>query len=457
MLLRTARRSRFRYQTATILTVRGASTQELPAGVCGRVEGIALVYDVVDSYGTTFAQGCLEQTIRQRVALGKVKLYVDHGDVLETGTYDTHLHIGVVREVWDDLTEDGRPCAKFRADIFDTEAGRKEHEYLTAVAATKSETGVSIGMLEAPTTTRVVLNGVQCDRINKVALREISITGESSVPGTKVTAVRQDATDGMEVEEVDLDAIATAAVCRQTAGALDACAAKCEFCRPSATDAAAACRAAATACDTHAQGNGSAADFVTALATCAAACVAARNVSWYCYQNFSECRAGAALADTVVNCFRAIAWDHGADAAASAVRAQLAPPPERPAAPNVTNATAGPAAETPAAPPAGAPEPATEARAETRPVDYFRLLDGIVAHVGLAAVRAHLGATISDASAANSDAVRSAPPTADSLGANSLDSSGVSRGGTEPPAPNAAPMAERLAFARAQLPRLYTQ
>lgn len=281
-----------RYRGATTLTMRGADeSTQLPAGVIGQVEGIALVYDVVDSHGTTFARGCLDQTIRQRVATGKVKLYVDHGDAPLTGMYDTHLHIGTVREMWDATEPNGQHVCRFRADIFDTEQGRKEYEYLKAVAATESETGVSIGMLDMPETARATIGGVACERITKVPLREISITGESSVPGTRVTHVRAD-------------------------------------------------------------------------------------------------------------------------------------------------------------------------------VDYFILLDGMYDHVGHAvaldrlrarmgdaAVRAHLSATISDACAANSDAVRSAPPTSDSLGANTQDSPGASQGGTEPPLPNTVPMTERIAFLRSTYQR----
>jgi phage head maturation protease len=178
-----------RYRSATTLTMR-ATPNELPAGVCGQVEGVALVYGVVDTYGTTFAPGCLARTIRERVAAGKVKLYFDHGDVAQTGTYDTHLHIGVVREVWDATNADGKSCAMFRADIFDTEPGREAHEYLRAIAATGSETGVSIGMMEMPKTTRAMIDGVPCEQISEVPLREISVTGESAVPGTRVTTVR---------------------------------------------------------------------------------------------------------------------------------------------------------------------------------------------------------------------------------------------------------------------------
>jgi phage head maturation protease len=183
-----------RIQRATTLQmVSRAATDTLPAGVIGQVEGIALVYDVIDTYGTTFAKGCLDRTVRERVKAGKVRLFLDHGDMpVNGGMYDTHLHIGVVRAVRDKQFDGGSVGAVFQADIFDTEAGRAAHEYLRAIAATGSETGVSIGMMFMPETTRAVIDGQDCKRIREVPLGEISITSMSSVPGTRVTAVRGD-------------------------------------------------------------------------------------------------------------------------------------------------------------------------------------------------------------------------------------------------------------------------
>jgi phage head maturation protease len=181
------------HRATTLAIVTRAETEALPAGVVGQVEGIALVYDVIDTFGTTFARGCLERTVRERVKAGKVRLFLDHGDMpMNGGMYDTHLHIGVVRSVVDRVLDDGAHGAIFRADIFDTEAGRAAHEYLRAIAATGSETGVSIGMLFLPETTRAVIDGEACERIREVPLGEISITSMSSVPGTRVTAVRAD-------------------------------------------------------------------------------------------------------------------------------------------------------------------------------------------------------------------------------------------------------------------------
>ena len=201
------------YQRATTLEmVARAASATLPAGVVGQVEGVALVYDVIDTYGTTFARGCLDRTVRERVKGGKVRLFMDHGDMpVNGGMYDTHLHIGTVREVWDAALPDGTMGARFRADIFDTESGRRAHEYLRAIAETASETGVSIGMMRAPKATRANIGGVECERFDEVALGEISITAMSSVPGTKVTSVRADVelpkslTFEVEVADSDID------------------------------------------------------------------------------------------------------------------------------------------------------------------------------------------------------------------------------------------------------------
>jgi hypothetical protein len=102
-----------------------------------------------------------------------------------------------------------------------------------------------------------------------------------------------------------------------------------------------------------------------------------------------------------------------------------------------------------------APEPVDEPETPPLPVrfdvgiNYFPLLDGLVAHLGAPAVRAHLSTILSDAHHPDSNADRSAPPSSDS-DAGSGDSQGASRDGSEPSAPNTVPMEERLAFLRAQ-------
>jgi len=173
--------------TDPLLELRAALT-ELPAGVCGQVEGVALVYDVVDTYGTVFQRGCLDRTVRERVVKGKVKLFWDHGDALQNdnGVYDTDLHIGTVRSLTDVRMADGRWVAWLVADLFDTSEGRKAKEYLRAVLATGGDTGLSVGV--KPVAPPVMRNGRE--HFTECYLGEISITAMSSVPGTQVTTVR---------------------------------------------------------------------------------------------------------------------------------------------------------------------------------------------------------------------------------------------------------------------------
>ena len=77
--------------TRTLIRAGGMVETDLPDGICGRIEAIALTYGVVDSYNTRFRKGCLERS-RQKVNAGKVGLYLDH-------TYDTDHHAGVLRSM----------------------------------------------------------------------------------------------------------------------------------------------------------------------------------------------------------------------------------------------------------------------------------------------------------------------------------------------------------------------
>jgi HK97 family phage prohead protease len=180
-----------RHHVRTTLALDPAT--DLPAGVVGRMTGVALVYEVIDTRGTTFARGALSRTMRERVAAGKVKLFWDHGDAHLTGAYDTDLHIGVVRRMWDERLPDGRMAAMMEADLFDTAEGRRAHEYLRAVQAAGGETGLSIGMMEDTVRTDTVrIDGTQVVRIKECGLEEVSITSMPAVPGTAVTHVRAD-------------------------------------------------------------------------------------------------------------------------------------------------------------------------------------------------------------------------------------------------------------------------
>lgn len=183
---------RFRVGELRAAGASGAAPAALPDGIVGRVEGWALVYDEVDTYGTTFAPGCLERTKRERVAAGKVKLYWDHGDAVALGMYDTDLHIGVVRSLTTRPMGDGRTGEWMVADLFDTPKGREAHEYLRAVLAAGSETGLSIGMVKDGTKQAVTLAGRKVLQYTEVPLREISITSNNSVPDTDVVTVRMD-------------------------------------------------------------------------------------------------------------------------------------------------------------------------------------------------------------------------------------------------------------------------
>lgn len=161
-------------------------------GVVGSVRGIALVYGVLDMHRTVFERGSLAKTM-ERVRAGKVKLYWDHGDAAKHGAYDTDLHIGIVRAIRDVQLPDGRWAAEMEADLFDTPMGREKHHYLKTVRAAGGETGLSIGMMEPPRAVPMTWpdDNKPAWRITEFGLREISVTGENSVPGTTVLEVRQ--------------------------------------------------------------------------------------------------------------------------------------------------------------------------------------------------------------------------------------------------------------------------
>lgn len=159
------------------------TVEKLPDGVCGRMTGIALVYSVADDYGTVFEPGCLAKTRVERVAAGKVKLFADHGPFTDT-------HVGTVRSI-----TDVGDAAVMMADLFDTQAGRTMKEYLEAVLASGSETGLSIGFRPVKKEWKSADGGgADADNLlhyQEIQLREISITPVPAVPGTEVTGVRR--------------------------------------------------------------------------------------------------------------------------------------------------------------------------------------------------------------------------------------------------------------------------
>ena len=162
---------------ATALAIDEAN---LPDGICGRVTGIAVRYDVIDSYGTIFRRGSLDRT-RSKVNAGKVKLFVNHG---MGDMYGTSTHVGVVRSL--NVVEDGEYMV---ADLFDTEDGRKQKEYLRAVMASGAETGLSIGFFERAGGWESV-NGKQVYSFSEIELDEISLAPRQAVPGATVSGVR---------------------------------------------------------------------------------------------------------------------------------------------------------------------------------------------------------------------------------------------------------------------------
>jgi HK97 family phage prohead protease len=163
---------------ATRLEVR---TSDLPSGVVGRVRGVAVVYGVVDTWGTLFKRGSLDKT-RAKANAGKVKLFDNHG---VADWYGTRTHIGVVRSLMPDGDRE-----VMEADLFDTEDGRRAKEYLTAVMASGADTGLSIGFYER-SGGWVKRDGASIYEFDEVELDEISLAPRQAVPGAEVMGVRR--------------------------------------------------------------------------------------------------------------------------------------------------------------------------------------------------------------------------------------------------------------------------
>lgn len=180
---------------ATQLQLRAAAADAagdtLPEGVCGRLTGVCLTYNVPDDYGTIFVDGCLQKTIAERVNTGKVKLFADHGPF-------THTHVGVVRSI-----ENVGDSALMVADLFETDSGRAMKEYLEAVLASGADTGLSIGFRphdkewrELPPEMAAKVGGMASKDMflfyKQIELREVSITPVPAVPGADVVSVRRE-------------------------------------------------------------------------------------------------------------------------------------------------------------------------------------------------------------------------------------------------------------------------
>lgn len=170
---------------ATEIEVRAKGDNEsaLPAGVCGRVTGIALVYEQIDSYQTVFSRGCLSRTIAERVAARKVKLFADHEMYVNE-------HVGTVVSI-----TDVGDSAVMVADLFDTPAGRTMKEYLTAVLASRSDTGLSVGFRPVSKVWQEVdteRGKAMILRFNEIELKHIGVTPVPAVEGSGVTGVRSE-------------------------------------------------------------------------------------------------------------------------------------------------------------------------------------------------------------------------------------------------------------------------
>jgi HK97 family phage prohead protease len=151
----------------------------LPAGIAGRVAGVALTYGTVDSYGTMFQRGAAARSINGKVKARKVPLLMDHDRSVAS-------HVGVVAS----MTDIGDALV-MTADIFDTPDGRAALEYVKAVMAADASTGFSIGFVPRQSQ-RVMIEGQPVELFTEIELREVSITPMPAVPGADVTAARNE-------------------------------------------------------------------------------------------------------------------------------------------------------------------------------------------------------------------------------------------------------------------------
>lgn len=157
-----------------------ARQEGLPEGIAGRITGVALTYEQVDTYGTVFARGCAKRTIDTKVKARRVPFLMDH-------EREVDAHVGVVASLTD--TGDGLVMV---ADLFDTEAGREARDYVKAVMAAGAVTGLSIGFVPKRTE-MATIDGKIVERFLEIELREVSLTPMPSVPGTDVLGARSTA------------------------------------------------------------------------------------------------------------------------------------------------------------------------------------------------------------------------------------------------------------------------
>lgn len=164
---------------ATALSVRN---DNLPDGVCGIVSGIALRYNVEDSWGTRFLPGCVDKT-RAKIVARKVKLFANHG---AEDQYGIRTHIGTVTA----LTMAG-DAEVMTAELFDTDEGQHAKRYLEAVQKSGAESGLSIGFHpRAGDWAPKGDNKYGTYDYSEIEMEEISLAPRQAVPGAVFTGVR---------------------------------------------------------------------------------------------------------------------------------------------------------------------------------------------------------------------------------------------------------------------------
>lgn len=165
------------------------------------LEGIACVYDVVDSHNTMFAPGSLDSS-RAAIDRGEVKLFIDHGESMSDGFYKLRNHVGTVTSLVDGTLPSGMRASRMTANIFDTTEGRAPVEYLEQVLAGHSLTGLSIaGWQSTWLGSKVQRDGRDVFRYTKAGLLEISVMPIQSVPGAVVTKLTRRPADGWMTDE----------------------------------------------------------------------------------------------------------------------------------------------------------------------------------------------------------------------------------------------------------------
>jgi hypothetical protein len=107
-----------------------------------------------------------------------------------------------VRSLEDVTLPGGRRVATITASIFHTAAGRGAVEYLNAVLASKSQTGLSIsGPRESWKGSAVTRQSQRVVRYADVGLLEVSITRMQSVPGAVVTGLTLRPAEGRATQQ----------------------------------------------------------------------------------------------------------------------------------------------------------------------------------------------------------------------------------------------------------------